>query len=368
MFLPSLDGGGAERAFVELANGFASLGIRVDLVLVQTKGSFLAEVKTGVRVIDLKGGRTLYSILRMSRYIRSQRPDVVMSGLDTANVANWIACWLAGVAQTAVLTQRSVLTASWRQIHPLTAWLWIRLLGLVYRRARLVIGNSGGATADLRDNLDVNQDRLAVIHNSVDVSAITKLASEPLDHPWVSAGAPPIVLIAGSLTIRKDVPTTLRAFAHLRRSRNCNLVVVGEGAERPNLERLVRELGIQDSVFLAGFDRNAFRWMARARVLVNSSPSEGCPNVILQALACGLQVVATNGLGGTSEILEGGRWGRLTPVGDDQALAHAICQALDNPLPEDGRKRATNFDPDATAKAYLRLLLPSWQGSAGEGS
>ena len=112
MFLPSLDGGGAERAFVELANGFASLGIRVDLVLVQTKGSFLAEVKTGVRVIDLKGGRTLYSILRMSRYIRSQRPDVVMSGLDTANVANWIACWLAGVAQTAVLTQRSVLTAS----------------------------------------------------------------------------------------------------------------------------------------------------------------------------------------------------------------------------------------------------------------
>ena len=173
--------------------------------------------------------------------------------------------------------------------------------------------------------------------------------------------------MVANLSSFKDIPTVLRAFARLRSVRDCRLLILGEGSERIMLEKLIRELGISDSVQLVGFDQNPFRWMARARVLVSSSPSEGCPNVILQALACGLQVVATNGLGGTAEILENGRWGRLVPVGDAQSLADAIADSLDKPLLVDVQERAAMFDPDRTTKAYLRLLLPGFRAKNSEG-
>jgi len=368
LFIPSLEGGGAERAFIELANRFVAMGMKVDLVLVRAEGVYSAEVSPAVRIIALGGGRTLASVLKLSQYIRTRQPCVVMSGLDTANITNWLACWLAGVPNAAVLSQRSILSASWRLSYPRTGWIVIKLLGLVYRQARLVICNSACAAVDLQINLGVPPERSTVLHNSVDIAAVNELAAQPVSHEWTRLKSVPLILSVGSLTKGKDVPATLRALAGLRKVREVKLVVLGEGSERVMLEKLIRELGIQDSVQLVGFDRNPFRWMARAQVLVSSSLSEGCPNVILQALACGLQVVATKGLGGAAEILENGRWGRLVPVGDDQALAGAITETLDAPHPIDVRARAAMFDPDRTASAYLRLLLPGWEPEKGQGS
>jgi glycosyltransferase involved in cell wall biosynthesis len=314
-----------------------------------------------VQVIALGGTRTLSSVLKLQRYIRSQRPAVVMSGLDTANVANWLACWLAGVPDAAVLTQRSVLSQRWHATHPRSAWIWIRLLALLYRRARCVISNSEAAANDLINTLGVRPERVAVIHNSVNTANIRRLAAQPVQHAWVSETAAPLILLVGSLTQAKDIPTTLRGFARLRKERDCRLLVLGEGPDRAMLEQLIHQLHIQDSVQLVGFDPNPFRWMARARVLVSSSPSEGCPNVILQALACGLPVVATNGQGGTSEVLENGRWGRLVPVGDDQALTAAIAETLDAPRNIDLAGHMSRFDPARVAHAYLSRILPGWQ-------
>ena len=369
LLLPNLAGGGAERAFVELANRFVDLGCEVDLVLAKGRGTYESEVSPLVRIIALGGNRTLTSILKLRRYIRSQRPAVIMSGLDTANAANWIACWLAGVPGIAVLTQRSVLSQRWHATHPRSACVWIRLLALVYRRAHCVISNSEAAANDLINTLGVRPERVAVIRNSVNAANIRRLAAQPVEHAWVSGTAAPLILLVGSLTEAKDIPTTLRAFARLRRERDCRLLVLGEGPDRAMLEQLIHQLHIQDSVQLIGFDCNPFRWMARARVLISSSPSEGCPNVILQAFACGLPVVATNGQGGTSEVLENGRWGRLVPVGDDQALAVAIAETLDAPRAIDVAAHISRFDPARVAHAYLSRILPGWQTTmTGEGA
>jgi glycosyltransferase involved in cell wall biosynthesis len=234
-------------------------------------------------------------------------------------------------------------------------------MAFVYRRARCVISNSEAAANDLINTLGIRPERVAVIHNSVDAANIRRLAAQPVEHAWVSETAAPLILLVGSLTEAKDIPTTLRAFARLRRERDCRLLVLGEGPDRAMLEQLIHQLRIQDSVQLIGFDRNPFRWMARARVLVSSSPSEGCPNVILQALACGLPVVATNGQGGTAEVLENGRWGRLVPVGDDQALAVAIAETLDAPRTIDIAAHISRFDPTRVAHAFLSRSLPGWQ-------
>jgi glycosyltransferase involved in cell wall biosynthesis len=359
LFLPTLDGGGAERAFVELANQFASLGARVDLVLAHCQGPYVGEIHDSVRVIDFHTTRKIPALLLLVRYLVKERPDVLLSGLDVANAGAVIASFLAGARKRCVLSQRAVLRESWLQERPDLYPFWLPVFRFTYRRAGLIIANSHAVRSELIENLGISPSRCVVIHNPVDVHRVERLAREEVDHPWVAGDAPPLLISAGSLTVRKGMDTLLRAFAIVRTAHECNLLILGEGPERGRLEGLIREFGLEDHVQMPGFDPNPFRWMARARVLLSSSLAEGCPNVIQQALVCGTPVVATDCPGGTSEILEGGTWGRLVPVRDPQAMADAIVASLKEPCPPDGRIRAADFDPRSTAERYLSYLLPN---------
>ena len=110
---------------------------------------------------------------------------------------------------------------------------------------------------------------------------------------------------------------------------------------------------------MPGFADNPFPWMRRAAVFVSSSLTEGCPNALMEALACGAPVVSTNGPGGSAEVLQGGAWGRLVPVGDAAAMAAAIIATLDSPEHPDGKRRADDFALHGIARQYLRTLLPN---------
>ena len=180
---------------------------------------------------------------------------------------------------------------------------------------------------------------------------------------WAAPGAAPLIIGVGSLIGLKDFPTLIRAFAQLRSQRECHLVILGEGLDRPRLERLVRELRLETDVTLPGFVRNPFAWMSRAAVFVSSSVTEGCPNALMQALACGAPVVSTDCPGGSGEILEGGRWGQLVPVGDAGTMAAAIAGVLDASAQPDVRRRAAAFTLRSVALQYLQVLLPGWVAS-----
>jgi glycosyltransferase involved in cell wall biosynthesis len=360
LFLTSLDGGGAERAFVDLANQFVDLGVRVDLVLVRAKGPYLSEVRSEVLVVDLRGSRTSFAVIKLSKYIRQNGPDIVLSGLDNANIASIIGCMLAGCSNRAILTQRSILRECYHLQYPHTHRFWLIILRLIYARARLIISNSHAARHDLCEGFGISPAKLAVIHNSVDIDRIERLALVDPKHPWTILSAKPLLLSVGSLGPLKDFSTLLRAFAIVRQSLDCNLVVLGEGTEQDRLEALAQEIGVADSVQFLGFDANPFRWMSKASLLISSSITEGCPNVIQQALACGTPIVATECLGGTSEILEGGKWGRLVPVGNPKAMAEAIIATLQDKNHPDGRLRAADFNPKRNAVKYLKLILPDF--------
>ena len=357
-FIPNLEGGGAERAFVELANQFVDLGVRVDLVLVRAKGPYLSEVRPEVRLVDLQGSRTTLAVLKLCRYLRRNRPDAIISGLDTANMASMIACIAAGCSNRAIFTQRAILRECYRLQYPNTHRAWLAILRLIYARARLIISNSHAASHDLCEGFGIPLSKLAVIHNSVDINRIERLAIVDPKHPWTTSSAKPLLLLVGSLSPLKDFSTLLRAFAIVRQSLDCNLVVLGEGTERNRLEALAKEIGVTDSVQFLGFDANPFRWMSKASLLISSSITESCPNVIQQALACGTPIVATDCPGGTSEILEGGKWGRLVPVANPQAMADAIIATLKDKSHPNGRLRAADFDPKRNAQEYLKLVLP----------
>jgi glycosyltransferase involved in cell wall biosynthesis len=180
-----------------------------------------------------------------------------------------------------------------------------------------------------------------------------------VDHVWFGPDEPPVVLAAGRLRASKDFGTLLEAFARVRRTRTARLMVLGEGGEREALARQARRLRVDGDVEFPGFVANPFAYMARAGVFVLTSRYEALGNVLVEALACGCSVVSTDCPVGPAEVLDGGRYGRLVPVGDVEALAGAIAAALDSPdAPERLEKRAADFSAGRIADLYLEAVSP----------
>jgi glycosyltransferase involved in cell wall biosynthesis len=181
-------------------------------------------------------------------------------------------------------------------------------------------------------------------------------AREAPRHSWFRPGEPPVVLGAGKLMPVKDFPALVRVVRRVRESRPVRLVILGEGAERTRLEDLVTELGLASEAFLPGFVQNPYAYMSHAGVFVLSSISEALPTVLIEAMAIGVPVVSTDCQHGPREILEGGKYGELVPVGDEGALAAAVVRALSGgqpPVPPDAWAR---FTMAAALPAYIRLI------------
>ncbi|MCK4815270.1 glycosyltransferase, partial [bacterium] len=168
------------------------------------------------------------------------------------------------------------------------------------------------------------------------------------------------ILAVGSFKDQKDHESLIRAFAKLQNSLSATLVIVGEGPLRPKLEDLIAELSLEKSVKLPGFFANPYLWYRDADLFVLSSLYEGFGNVIVEALECGVPVVSTDCLSGPREILEDGKYGRLVPVGDVDALAagmyNSLHESVDHALLE---KRAKDFSVDIISSQYLNVMFPS---------
>jgi glycosyltransferase involved in cell wall biosynthesis len=168
-----------------------------------------------------------------------------------------------------------------------------------------------------------------VIYNPIITESILAQAKQPVEHPWFQSGLPPVILGVGRLAPQKDFATLLRAFALVRQQRAARLLILGEGPERQRLEALAAELRIDKDVSLAGYDQNPYRFMSKASVFVLSSAWEGFGNVLVEALAVGAPVVATDCRDGPREILTSAGQGRLAPVGDSATLAKEIVATID---------------------------------------
>ncbi len=358
LYLPSLEGGGTERVFVELANQFVSTGLRVDFVLASASGPYLQELSPEVRVVDLGASGVIASLPKLARYLRAARPDAMLSGLDHANLVAILARRMAGGRTRCVVSARAVPTAVYRQEKTVSRWLSIQLARILYRVADRIIANSKMVAADVVQVLGIGADRVDVIYNPLDVVRIESLSRATVDNPWLAPGAPPVILGVGRLAPVKDFPTLIEAFRIARLQRDCHLVILGEGPDRELLESLLIRLGLREHSYLPGFAGNPFPWMRKSGVLVSSSLTEGCPNVLLQGLACGVPIVSTDCPGGSAEILANGRWGRLVPVGDAQSMAGAVLETLDAREHPDVRKRAEDFAIATAANEYVRVLLP----------
>jgi glycosyltransferase involved in cell wall biosynthesis len=357
IFIQSLDIGGAERMALNLVNGLIQRGVQVDLLLANNTGELLSEVSHQVNIIDLKGKRVLFSLFALVRYLRLQRPDLLY-GIQTH--ASLIAIWAAGLAHIhtpLVISQHTTMSVS-LAANPSFRNTMIKQLGRwFFPYADAAICTSQGVADDFVETIGMPRQKTHVVYNPVVSPGLEYAAHQSISHAWFVPGGPAVILAVGRLTAAKDYPTLIRAFSMVYQKQPVRLLILGEGKERAQLESLVRQLGLNETVQMPGFVKNPLAYMARARLLVLSSRWEGFGNVLVEALACGTPVVSTDCKSGPREILENGRFGRLVAAKDPDALAKAILETLQT-FPDRTllRRRAYDFTVEKSVKEHLRIF------------
>ncbi len=340
---------------LNLAIGMAQHDVNVDLVLAAATGPYLKMVPPEVRVVDLKAGRVLSSLPMLARYLREEKPVGMVSALDHANVVALWASRLAGGQSRVAVCMQNTPSQDAHHASSIQGRLTPLAMKLFYPWATGIVGVSQGVVDDFIKLTGIRQ-RVQVIHNPVVTPDLFRRAKEPVEHPWLQPGQPPVLLGVGRLTRQKNFPNLVRAFAEARGQHRCRLMILGEGEERPALEALVRELGLEAEVSLPGFVQNPYAYMKRAAMFVLSSDWEGLPTVLIEALALGTPVVATDCPSGPMEILRGGTLGRLVPMKNSSALAQAIAATLAEPPRPVSEAAYAGYTQEVVVNQYLQLL------------
>jgi len=385
LFVRSFGGSGGARFIVNIARGLSDKGHRVDLVMGRKEGNYLDEIPAKVRIVDLavhsslqalgsltrvhgdamalakmvlapKSHWVLGAIPGLARYLICERPQVMISAMDYPNIAALLARDVSRVSTKVIVTAHIALSekvAQNQQKRRIRAFP--KVAHRFYPKADAIVAVSKGVAKDLAKVINLPPNRITTIYNPV-------ISPEIKDHAmeyacdWFFPGSPPVILAVGKLRPAKDFPTLLRAFARVRGMMKARLIILGEGEERVKLLKQAQDLGISDDLYMPGFVKNPFSYMAKASVFVLSSAWEGLAMVLIEALACGCPVVSTDCPSGPAEILENGRFGTLVPVGDYVALSKAIFHCIKN-SPDQNilMARGREFSIEHATEEYLAL-------------
>lgn len=359
ILLPDLRGGGAERVSLDLAYEFRRRGYDVEFVLMRAKGDFLPEARAAFSVVDLQCSRGRGLPLAVARYLRRHRPAGLIVAMWPLTVLAGVGRLLAGSGCRLLVSEHGMLSLqyrNWGRFHSLMLRLSV-MLG--YRLADARVAVSGGLARDMANLAALRLCRIKVIHNPIPVRVDpTPMRVSEVEALWGGTKGARILNV-GSFKKVKNHPLLLKAFARLPETLNGRLLLLGMGEGEAELRMLAIELGVSERVTFAGFHTDPTPFYRTADLFVLSSDNEGLPTVLLEALSAGIPVVSTDCPSGPREILEDGRYGKLVPVGDAHALAHAIVATLAEPVDREAlQARARRFAPEPIADAYLRLLFP----------
>lgn len=356
IFLRCLYSGGAERVLLNLARGFVQQGLKVDMVLAVSSGALLKQLPTEIRLIDLKAESKISILPKLVEYLRTENPASMLAALHYPCEIALLAKRIARVSTRIIVSEHNHLSLEAKRVSQLSVRLTPLAARLLYPFADGIISVSQGVKEDLAKVTNLPQKRIDLIYNPVITPELFVKAREKVNHPWFQSEEPPVILAVGRLHKQKDYPTLLRAFVRVRQVRPCRLVILGEGPEKDNLNKLINELGIEKDVTMLGFVDNPYAYMANSRVFVLSSAWEGFGNVIAEALAVGTPVVSTNCKSGPAEILKNGKYGELIPVGNTKAMAEAILKVLKGEIKQIDTDWLNQFKLQHCTKKYLQVL------------
>jgi len=340
-----------------LAQGFLDQGFMVDMIIARAQGEHLATIPEGVHQIKLGSRHTFSALPGLVRYLKKEDPAALLAVKDRAIRTAVLARLFSGSRTVLAGRLGTNVTAALQGHGHLRKWFWFTGMKIFYHRVGKIVAVSRGVAKDILSITGLPSDRVVVIPNPVIAPRLYRMAQEKAPHPWLSNTNIPVIMGAGRLTRQKDFENLIKAFTIVRQKRNCRLIILGEGGLREELDSLATSLGVRGDFHMPGFVVNPYSWLARCSLFVLSSRWEGSPNVLKEALALGIPVVSTDCPSGPQEILAGGRYGAVVPTGDQEAMAEAVLQTLDAPLPDWTLKEAVSkYTVEKSVEGYLEVL------------
>lgn len=362
-FIPNFNGGGAERALINLLTYWpGELGAKWRPVVVvrQYSGSLCDKVPPNIEVISLQLPRSglltsVASVVRLGSVLRRRRPCLIITFLSLPSV----------VLARALTLRKNVLVASVQSpfaLNGMSASWELRVQAWACHETDFFWAISPGLAHEVQDVFDIPGDRLKVLPNSVDLAQVRSDKDMPVDHPAFQTADSPVIITAGRLAPEKRVDILLKAASCLAPQIQFNLVILGEGAQYSQLKQLASDLGIGARTFFLGFQSNPWKFISKSTVFALASDFEGFGNVLVEAMACGVPVVATRAPFGPEYILSSSDCGLLVPTGDPIALAEALQRMLSDQelrrhCVEGGFKRAADFDIGKISQSFAELVL-----------
>ncbi|WP_165186800.1 glycosyltransferase [Caulobacter soli] len=343
--------GGSERIAVRLANRWAASGRRVTLFCGTREGPLADLIHADVEVVEadppIPRGRGSRKALGQATaaFVAKQRPDIL---------------FVPGNYHWPILPAVDALPADQRP-------------GVIAQIGTPLYRHGRGALAQIPYNLKTRYqlrrvDRAISLSDSMTDDAnrtlgrrITQCIRLPAlnddDHAFVPPASGKLILAAGRLVKEKGFDVALRAFALLN-DPEAELVIVGEGERRAELEALATELGVADRVRLPGYVPDIRPWLKLARTFLLTSWYEGYAAVIVEALGAGRPVVSTDCTLAARELLSEGSNGRVAPIGDAVALAESLRQVLEAPAPDPRvlARSVADYRIGPIAEAYLQVF------------
>jgi len=357
-YLHSYEPGGLERDVLRFNGAWAALGIDAQIVLGRNEGP-LASDAPDVPIHLLKTGRistrhfeTLWMIWHLPRVVQQLHPDVIFCAGNSYTIVAVALRLIMGRACPPMVFRVSNDLVRRDMPQPIRAvyHLWLRLQAPCFAR---IVGMAEPVRGEIQTQMRAEPSQVAIIDNaSLTTAEIDRLANARAIALRDGPGRQ--YLGIGRLAPQKNFALLIDAFARIARADD-RLTIVGEGSERERLERQIATLGLAAQIELVGHQSPVDRWLAQADVLVLSSDFEGLGIVVIEALAAGVPVVATDCSPNIAFLLDG--LGRRVPVRDAAALATAMADIVNDPVNVPAmRARAEHFTVEASGAAWVRLF------------
>ncbi|QQE12821.1 glycosyltransferase [Planctomycetota bacterium] len=359
-----LHNGGIETVNANLSHAFINRGYNVHLVtnhIGNTDALKLFHPKT--KSIPLNAGKTFSRITRLIQYLKEHTPHALLSATHFNNEIAILASRFAKTKTLIIPTEHSTLSHDCktvpfyhpRRLTPITTRFF-------YPKANHTITVSQGVEKDLKTSAKLSSN-ITTIYNPIITDQLHKRAQEPCPHPWLSSdftSHTPTLIAVGRFAPAKDYHNLIQAYHLIRQQRNIKLLFLGVGELQQQIRSLTTSLNHNDDIQFLGFIKNPYPYIKRASTLVLSSYYEGLPTVLVEALALRTPIASTDCPSGPSEITANGKYAHLAPTRNPQALANAITQTLDNPLPPPPLSHLNQFTLDHAADQYLQIMnLPT---------
>jgi glycosyltransferase involved in cell wall biosynthesis len=321
---------GVPLAQFRLAKALLSLGHEVILIVGYVNHGYKLPDINGVDIQVLGKKKVTSMITPLVKHLKKYSPDVVFSAEDHLNAITLLSSIIARSSAKISCSSRVTPFDTYSNKIFTKRWILKQLMKLIMNKASVLTCVS----KDMVDQYKVvfnNPPHICIYNIVVDSQAHLKMI-DFVDDEWFNDEDTPMVIAAGRLAPWKGFADLIYAIKELNRSTRVKLTILGGGPLKGDLELLIKELNLESVVKLKGYVDNTLKYFKKADVFVLSSYVEGLPNVLVESMMCGCTPVSTDCPTGPREVLERGKYGYLTPVGDIKSMAKMIKFALDNPI------------------------------------